>query len=176
MFNKNKWFCFFGTVALTCFLLTGVGISSETASLTVSLPTELQVVPGGEVEIPVFITGVKDKSIGAYAIRFDYDEKILSNPKIIDKGTLSEGNPNLQVYVPPSDGIGKLAVGIGFGFTLDKDGILIKMKFKVSEDFTGTTTMNFVSKNVNSVLSTANFEKINVTFKNSSLLSDKTVE
>ncbi|CAN2043510.1 hypothetical protein GMMP1_1110060 [Candidatus Magnetomoraceae bacterium gMMP-1] len=136
---------------------------------TVSLAQNLEASPGGEIEIPINISEVAEAGIGAYAIRLDYDESILSNPRVVDAGTLSEGNSNIQTYDPPSDSIGKFSVGTSSGFNPTGDGILIKVKFDVSIAFSGSTSINFVSKNDKTTLSSASFEIIPSNFTDCSI-------
>ena len=149
----------------------GIGSATAFAVPSVSLLTDLGAPVGGQIVVPITITGVSDAGIGSYALRLDYDTAILSNPTAVDAGTLSEGNANLQTFSPPADGIGDFSVGIGFGFSPTEDGTLIKVQFDVSANFTGTTNITFASKNEKTVLSTAGFIKIESTFTDGSLLS-----
>ena len=149
----------------------GIGTAPAFAEPVVSLPTDFGASVGGQIVVPITITGVSGAGIGAYALRLDYDTTILSNPIAVDAGTLSEGNPGLQTFSPPSDGIGDFSVGIGFGFTPSGDGILIKVQFDVSSVFTGTIPITFASKNNKTVLSTAGFVSIPSTFNDGSLVA-----
>ena len=137
----------------------------------VSLPQDLAATPGGQVVVPIEITGVPGAGIGAYALRLDWNDAVLSNPVVIDAGTLSEGNINLQSFAPPSDGVGKLSVGIGFGFSPAQDGTLINVQFDVAAGApSGSTPVSFVDTNAKTALSTAGFEQIPATFTDGSLL------
>jgi len=141
-------------------LFGAADVSSDELVPVLTIPTEFEATPGEEAVIPIAIAGVAGAEIGSYAIRLDYDGTVLSNPRAVDAGTLSEGNPNLQEFTAPADGIGQYSVGIGFGFSPIQDGVLIKVRFDVSRDFTGTTAIVFAGKNGKSALATADFNTI----------------
>ncbi len=141
---------------ITCASIAG-------AAPQVSFAPVSEISPGAAIDIPIRISGTSGSSIGGYALRIDYDDTVLKFIETVEAGTLSEGNPNFKWKIP-TDGIGNLAVGIGFDFTA-QDGTLILLRFSVSGDFCdNSTTLAFAGKNGKSVLFTAGFDKIESVF------------
>ena len=145
-------------------------VTKAFAAPNVSLPTNLTAVAGNTLVVPIYISGVADSNIGAYGLRLEYDETLLSNPTPEDTGTLSEGNANLQSFINPADGVGDFSVGIGLGFSPVSDGVLIKIQFDISMNFSGSTAISFVSKNEKTAIVTNGFELIQTNFIDGSIV------
>lgn len=158
-------------ISVLCAVLSIMGgLSFVHAAPEISFSPQVELSPGKTVNIPILLSNVSGYEIGGYALRIDYDDTVLSNPEVADAGTLSEGNPNLRSKVP-SDGIGKLAVGIGFDFSA-QDGTLIILRFAVSENFCDKNTkLSFAGKNRKSVLFSAAFDKIESVFADAAFSS-----
>jgi len=139
------------------------------ASPTVSLPDTFDVLPGTRIEIPITLSGISGISIGGYFLRLDYDDQVLSAPSLITQGTLSE-NLTLEQRLFPSGENGKFLFGIPFGFSMNQDsGVLIIIEFGISNDFAGTSPIEFVSIGKGTVLLSSAFDVIDTTYINGNI-------
>ena len=162
----------FAITLWTLFLFTLLNASFAFSTPVVSFPTGLQATAGNTIEVPITISGVSGSGVAGYALRIDFDTSVLSNPVVMDHGTLSQGNSNLNVFHPPSDGIGQLSVGIGFGFNPTADGTLIIIQFDVSSNFLSDTSLSFAGIDTKTKLFNAGFESITASFENGSLVPE----
>lgn len=150
------------------FLLLAAGMFSILygAGPVVQIPQNISAFPGNKVIVPINITGVQGAGIGLYALRFDYDENLLTNPVIIPEATLSQGASDL-IY---GSNYYDLSVGV-FSFKPSDDGILIKIQFDISPEFTnGVIPISFVEPNTETVLATAGFDLVTSEFINGSIM------
>ncbi|PID73228.1 MAG: hypothetical protein CSB33_04720 [Desulfobacterales bacterium] len=121
---------------------------AHAAGPVVRIP-ELKFPSGEDVVVPIEISGVPGADIGGYVLRLDYDETVLTKPTAAASGTLSE-HIEFTDGICPADQQAQwdYAIGIGFGFAPSEDGVLIKIRFRVSGAFTaGTTRISFVNPN-----------------------------
>ncbi|MBI4552859.1 MAG: choice-of-anchor D domain-containing protein [Candidatus Latescibacteria bacterium] len=110
----------------TSIPLAGIGLTS----VAVSIPT-LFSRPNATVTIPVQISGVANAtSIYSYSCTVDYGTSgLLTDPTVVLDGTLTQGS---GIEVNPSIGAGKIRVTVARVLALASDGILLKIRFRVS--------------------------------------------
>ena len=105
------------------------------ADVLVSIPDNLNMpVTDTEVTIPVHLSGVTNENISGFILRLDYDESVLSNPEISTSGTLSQGLP-VKGAAPVDIFGGKFSIGLMTGLQKPTDGVLLNIRFKVSDNF-----------------------------------------
>ena len=158
----------FSNLIFILFLVLGFKVSYSFAT-DVAIPPTIYVIPGNTVDVPVNLTITNETpNLGAYALRIDYDGAVLSNPTLVADGTLSQGK-TIYSIAPPVDGIGKISMGVGPGFSPSANGIIIIIRFNVSPSFTGSSNIVFVSKNEKTVLADAKFSPVEANFIDGSI-------
>jgi len=135
------------------------------AEVIISVPDNLNSIGTTEVEIPIHISNITKEQIAGYIIRLDYDD-VLTNPEIITNGTLSQGLP-VESATPIDIYGGKLTIGLMIGLNISNDGILIKIKFKVSDKFIASP-IKFITEKT--ILHTSIFEQIKTSTKDNFLV------
>ncbi len=166
---KRSYFRVLSAVVLVSLFAMGIGASSAIAKPAITIPTEFQAVAGETVVIPIELTGMTTENIGAFGLRLNYDDTVLTNPKSVTAGTLT-ATATLDEAAPPKDGIGDYTVGIGFGFSATADGTLVKVQFDVAEGFSGTSAISFEDVGGKTSLSTAAFAAIDTDFVDGSII------
>jgi len=117
------------------------------------------------VDIPINISGVSGANIAGYILRLDYDDSELSNPSLILSNTLSQGL-NVEGVVPVDGFGGKYSIGLMSGFNASNDGILVKVRLNVSNEFE-SSDISFISAKTQ--LHSADYSPINANFTDGSL-------
>lgn len=129
------------------FILWFFITSQAYAGPNILIPENIGLIPGGNIQVPIYIENYSDATIG-FVFRLGYDNKMLLNPTIITDNTQSDGK-QISYVICPSDRMGRYSVGVVSPFIYDnQENILLKIKFDVSSQATGDfADIGFVEPN-----------------------------
>jgi hypothetical protein len=141
----SKKIKFLSIIAIAVTMLFLVGPDKSEAEITpqISIPSDIAAIAGSTVDVPINMANAP-MGLGGFTFRVDFDGTVLSNPTLVDTGTLSEGKAGLDIADPPTDGIGDISIFLFSGFSnVVADGTIIKIRFDVSGTFTGSSAVSF---------------------------------
>lgn len=119
----------------------------------------------GKMIVSFILNKEPDTPFYGYAFRIDYDSTVLSKPTYLKKGTISE-NSNILFSSTPCDNFGKITIS-SYDLQSDTGGVLIKLVFDINQDKKNTkSNIEFIDKNLRTVLFKAGFEKVSTLFNN----------
>ncbi len=146
-------------------MVSGLAEPDIQAGPVVSVPQDLNLVPGEQAVIPVNILNLSGYELGGYVLRIHYNETVLSNPEAVVDGTQSESSiDGVKTVEHPVDGIGVLSVGV-FVLTPNESEVLVKIRFDVAPDYNEESPMiGFESVNRKTTLFTGGFDQIPAEF------------
>jgi hypothetical protein len=122
----------------------------------------------GKMIVSIILNKDSDTPFYGYAFRMDYDSTVLSNPTYLTPGTISE-NSNILFSTTPCDNFGKITIS-SYDLQSDTGGVLIKLVFDIHPDKKNSkSNIEFIDKNLRTVLFKAGFEKISTHFYNKTI-------